>query len=180
MGGIHFGVPLQLRGDLIDDELAVRGQAIVHLAENFFFLFRIEVAERNARNHVVGFAETQLAQFVAETGRILLVNKDPIIVPELLAQMLGQMAIQLEGEQLRVRSQPLSQLAGVASLARAEFDEDPRLGEVHLVQDPTDESFGTGQDVGHLERTGQKAAEEDGTHVSPHARSASHVKSSAS
>ena len=45
MGGIHLGVPLQLRGHLVNNELAIRGQAVMHLAQDLFFLFRIEVAE---------------------------------------------------------------------------------------------------------------------------------------
>ena len=118
-------------------------------------------------------------QLGSEAGGVLLVNEHPIIVPKLLAQMLGQMAVQLEGEELGVRSQALGQFPGVASLPRTEFHEDPRLGEIHLVQDPSDEPLGTGEDIGHLKRTGQKTAEEDGTHARTHARSPSYAESSA-
>ena len=116
----------------------------MHRAQDLFFLLRLEVAEGDARHHVIGLAEAEFVQLLAEAGRILVVNKHTIIAPELLAQMIGQMVVQLESEQLGIRSQPLGQLARIASLTRAEFHKDPRLLEVHLIQDPPDEPFGTG------------------------------------
>jgi hypothetical protein len=77
--------------------------------------------------------------------------------------MIGQVRVQLEDQQPSIRRHPFHKFTGVTALAGPEFDKNFFL-KIDPIKHTPHQSLGTWQHVSHLERTRQKAAEENGTH----------------
>jgi hypothetical protein len=75
---------------------------------------------------------------------------DAGVFAEMVAEVVGELGVELEEEEAGIGVHSAGHLAGVAAFAGAELGDDARDGEVKLAGDPVDEDFGTGDDGSDL------------------------------
>src|ERR1700751_3640346 len=111
------GVLPQLVGDLVNDKLAVRLKRIVRFSQQCALLLDLENAKRNAGENVIARSESAAFQFVRQRGRIPMDHVHATISCKLSFQCAREGRIELEQQQMRIRSHPSRDLTRVHPFA---------------------------------------------------------------
>src|SRR5215831_16889540 len=98
------GVLPQLIGDLVDDELAIRLERIVRLAQQRALLLDLENAERNAGENVIARSESAAFQLVRQGGCIAMNHMHAPIACKLPFQCSRERRVKFKQEQMRIQS----------------------------------------------------------------------------
>ena len=120
----------ELGAELISDKAAVR----IHGArdarkdpptDGFF-----DHGKWNAREDVIAAGMSEFVQGLADMQGVGFQDSDTAVVPELVTEVRDECRIHLEQYDAAVRAHALDDFARVTTFAGAEFDNDPRTGEI--------------------------------------------------
>ena len=123
---------LQFISDLVNDETAALRERVMGLPEKRPFLLNVENAERNARKNVIALGEAAPLQLTRQSGGVRVNHMHTWIVCELSLQIASEGRIQLEQEQMRIRTHPSRDFARVHAFTWAVFCNHARPVEIHL------------------------------------------------
>src|SRR5205807_1879856 len=105
------GVLLQFVGDLVNDETATRRQRLIRFSQQRAFLVDLENAERNAGKNIVAASDAATFELVRQRSCIAMDHMHARIARELPLERPRERCIELEQEQVRIRTHPARNLA---------------------------------------------------------------------
>src|SRR5213592_2153063 len=158
------GVLPQIRGEMVNDKLAVRLKRIVRLSQQCALLLDLENAERNAGENVIARSESAAFQLIRQRGRIAMNHMHASIACKLPFQCFCQRRVEFKQEQMRILCHPSRDLTRVHAFARAVLRDHARLGEIHFTRNAFHKRLRTGNNRRDLEWTFQETLEQKCTH----------------
>src|SRR5207248_1388189 len=158
------GVLPQLIGDLVNDKFAVRLKRIVRLSQQCALLLDLKNAERNAGENVIARSESAAFKLVWQRGCIAMDHVHATIACKLPFQCARECSVELEKEQMRIRSHSPRDLTRVHAFTGAVLRDYARLREIHFARDAFHKRLGAGYNRRDREWTLQQPLEQKCAH----------------
>ena len=134
-------VLLQFVGYLVDDETAVRRESVMGFPKERPFLLDLENAKRNAGKDVIAASDTLTFQFEWQRCCVTMDHMNAWIICKLPLQISRERPIQLEQEQMRIRTHPSRDLARMHAFTWPIFGNHSGSAEIHLTGDAFHQRF---------------------------------------